>query len=252
MPGWLTLADKSRRYRILAAGLFVAIGLLIGIGYVVDISSPTQSPFDDPDAVRYVDAESETDDETTPRESPPLPANNDQPTADRRDDPQQPPLDDGDSRQHNVRQQTDRNDADYTDDGLQGPRRWMAEPNDVDIEQLERRFHEAEEKRNLELAIRDDRFRSIDAAHHIIAGCSERHELRGPLDSGVAPRIAIQWTLQTDDGEGTIQHPQFLHRIGVHSPSFEQCVVDELGELTFGADSDQVELEVRSVFRLSD
>ena len=152
-------------------------------------------------------------------------------------------------------------DAGETDDADQsrsaqrpegvGPRSWAAEPEDVDVEQLEERLDEGRMRQDFELAMRRDRRRSIDEARRRVARC-ESERTAGVIDGEIEAvigdidrEIALQWTLRTDAGVGRIDDPEVLFRRGPKDEGFERCVTDGLDGVEFDATGDGVELDVR-------
>ncbi len=130
-----------------------------------------------------------------------------------------------------------------------GPRRWMAEADDVDVEALENRLRDSEMDQQFELMLRRDRRSSIDVADETIRQCyAEREETRSPDDRGSPDRIAVEWKISTDAGDGRINNPRILHQLGPPDQQFERCVLDGLDGLQFEAVGDGGDLLVRQAF----
>lgn len=127
-----------------------------------------------------------------------------------------------------------------------GPRRWMAEAEDVDVQALEERLRDSEMDQEFELALRRDRRASIDAADDFISACyAERDE---ELERGAPQRVAVEWTIATHGGAGVIEAPRILHQLGAKDERFERCVLDGLDGLDFEAVGDDGEMVVREAF----
>ncbi len=133
-----------------------------------------------------------------------------------------------------------------------GPRRWAAEPDDVDLEALERRLEQGEMEQEFELALRRDRVTSIEFAEKHVERC--REELKRRLDhkeqmtESEVGDVAVQWKITTEGGRGTIDEPEILHQLGARDAEFEQCVETSLAGKSFDAVGDGGELVVRRAF----
>lgn len=126
-----------------------------------------------------------------------------------------------------------------------GPRRWMAEPDDIDVDDVERQLRNGEMKQEYELARRRDRRASIDAVRPLIADCHRRWKKRRP-DGG--ERIAVQWKMSTRAGVGTVEQPKLLHVLGAQDQSIHDCVHRALDGLTFDAVGDGAQMTVRWIY----
>lgn len=131
----------------------------------------------------------------------------------------------------------------------QRARDWMPTADDVDVESIEHRLDNAEMRQQFELTRRRDRRRSVELAEEVMAGCEDRIETLSPTGD-VVPRIAVEWQMRTEAGEGTIEDPRVLHRLGVDSPPFEECITGGIDGLTFEARGDGAEMAVRSVYEV--
>lgn len=129
--------------------------------------------------------------------------------------------------------------AERMGDGV-GPARWMAEPDDVDVEKLEQELDRGQMEQEFELSRRADRRRSIEVVEEEVDRCYQAWTSR-TQDS----RVALRWTMITDAGEATIVDPEITTWRGPEDRRFEQCVVDGLTGQTFEAEGDGAEMVVR-------
>lgn len=126
-----------------------------------------------------------------------------------------------------------------------GPADWMAQPEDVDPDAIEKRLLEGEQRQARQLAIQRDRRRSVDAVRPVLHDCHEALRDRRP-DAGT--RVALGWAFSTSEAVGTIEKPAVLHHPGVTDEAFEDCLVERLDGLSFDATTDGKYLEVEYAF----
>lgn len=150
---------------------------------------------------------------------------------------------DGDSEQRSF--STDgQPDLEDTPEGM-GPRRWMAEPDDVDLEALEEQLDEDQMEQEFELALRQDRRASIEAVSAHVEDCHvERRQRRVETQWASDAYVGLRWTMSTSAGQGQVENPQIVQRLGDVDERFEACVVDSVQGLKFEAVGDGAEVEV--------
>lgn len=128
-----------------------------------------------------------------------------------------------------------------------GPDHWMAQPDDVDEQRIERRLEAGREHQHTEEALRRDRRRGNSLVEQAVDDCAHDHGLGDAADRWDHHQLALEWTMTTENGTGTIESPRVLLRGGVGDEQFEQCVLDAVGELEFDASSDGEQLTARQV-----
>lgn len=125
-----------------------------------------------------------------------------------------------------------------------GPVEWMAQPTDVDVDEIEERLDQGEMEQEFLLALRRDRQRSIDLAQASVTACYEELLDRNP-ETIRQGRIALEWTLRTDAGVGRLEAPQVLHNLGLDEADFEACILEGVAGQQFEAQGDGAELQVQ-------
>lgn len=121
-----------------------------------------------------------------------------------------------------------------------GPATWMAQPTEIDLDELEGDLLEGEMRQEFELAMREDRHRALHLADQVPRSCP--HVLARDA------RVAIEFTLHTDAGRGFIRSPRQLHSINIDDPTFIECILDNLSDLEFNAAGDGADLQVTWIF----
>ena len=128
-----------------------------------------------------------------------------------------------------------------------GPDHWQAQPDDVDEQQLEQILEEGRERQQTDEALRRDRRRGNSLVQQTVDDCAHDHRLGDTDDRWDHHQLALEWTMTTENGTGTIESPRVLLRRGVGEEQFEQCVLNAVGELEFDASSDGEQLTARQV-----
>jgi hypothetical protein len=131
-----------------------------------------------------------------------------------------------------------------------GPAQWLAQPHDVDVDELEEELNRGAMEQEFLIAKRRDRHRSIEVVEPVVHDCYGAWRARG-IDAEIVTqgiddsRVALGWNMITDAGRGRLENPQILHQLGPRDERFEACLIDGLDGLGFDAVGDGADLEVQ-------
>ncbi|RAL21257.1 hypothetical protein DL240_14115 [Lujinxingia litoralis] len=114
-----------------------------------------------------------------------------------------------------------------------GPLRWARQPLSPEaLAVLEDELDEGEMRQAQELAMRQDRRRSIEAVEAGVRGCYEALRREQPERGG---RVALRWTMVAAGGVGQVVDAVITANVGLRDAGFEGCVAQALRGLEFEA-----------------
>ena len=132
-------------------------------------------------------------------------------------------------------------EASDTPDGI-GPRRWMAEAHDIDVEALESRLEASRMEQAFVIAERRDHRRARDEVEDRVAHCY------ATVAGHQEVQIALIFQLSTEAGRGRVEGVEILHYIGEEDPRLIECVLHATKRIEFAAEGDGVSRQVRTIF----
>lgn len=123
---------------------------------------------------------------------------------------------------------------------------WMAQPEDVDVDAIERRLDQGEMDRDFELALREDAQAGREVLEESVQLCMviwrQRSEAAGD-------ELGLRWRLRTDAGRGSVEDVEVVAGAGLDQ-GLRECVEATTAGLTFEASGDGADVEVNTRVQL--